>query len=493
MIAGQSRTARWRNVMHDGFTRIDAELKKSLITAVTSAESDDAVHPQTSLGGNVTQRIGPLAPACNASGPSCDPYTEKVAMLCRASARRHFDPYVDIDWDAPENAVDQNDPRWQLDPETTPLAATDWYLEQSPQRRIDMGRWMTANILKVTLQFEMMLIRGVVHYAGSLPNGSPVFRYLLHELADECHHIQMFQEFINRTGEDVPGMRRGSRIIGPMLAFVGGYANIFLFIGVLCGEQPLHVQQTLQHRGAAQVPPLLNKITAIHLAEEARHITFADAHLAERTQRVGRVRRTMYAIALPLLLRWLIGEMISPPRTFARQFGIPRRVFKSAYWRNPLSRQMMAESAADVRRIAEDLGLRPAYTRWMWQLLGIEGRLPRYRGEPDRSPSVVRLTGRRTVVWWRVAAAVLTASLALTATPVGLRIITVAAAAAGVWASYHILQRCWGASVGNPPFEWPRLFVWVAVCAIMIPVGGLIGLAVVVFMILALAEWLPTP
>ena len=419
-------------------------------------------------------------------------YFDRVEDLSRATARLRFDPYVDIDWDAPENALDENDPRWQLDPDTAPLAATDWYAEQPLKQRIDIGRWITANTLKATIQFEQMLIRGVVHYAGSLPNGSPVFRYLMHELIDEANHIQMFQEFINRTGADVPGMRRGSRLIAPILGFIGGYASIFHFIGVLCGEQPLHYQQTLQRRGAAHVPPLLNKITYIHLAEEARHITFADDYLAQRMQSAGRFRRATYAIAFPFYLRWLIGESIGPPRTFARQFGIPRRVFKTAYWRSAQSRRMMAESAADVRRIAEDLGLRTAWTRWIWRLLGVEGRVPRYRGEPDRSHPVARVAGLRTVGWWRVVPAVIMASVAVAAAPDGLRIIAVAAAGAGVWATYHALRERYGGVVGNQPFEWPRLLVWVAVCVIMIPFGGLIGLALVVFMILALAEFMPT-
>lgn len=425
-------------------------------------------------------------------GLSEDLYIDRVEALSRATVRRSFDPYVDIDWDAPENALDENDPRWQLDPESAPLAATDWYAQQPLQRRIDMGRWITANTLKVTLQFEMMLIRGVVHYAGKLPNGSPVFRYLLHELVDECNHIQMFQEFVNRTGEDVPGMRRGSRVIGPILGFIGGYANIIHFIGVLCGEQPLHFQQTLQHRGAANVPPLLNKITYIHLAEEARHIAFADDHLAERMQRVGRFKRAWYAFLFPSFLRWLIGEMIGPPRTFARQFGVPRRVFKDAFWRSARSRRMMAESAADVRRVAEDLGLRTAWSRWIWRMLGIDGRLPRYRGEPDRGPGILDAAGLRTVVAWRIAAVAIMASVALLATPDGVRIILAAAAGAGVWATYHALRDRRGGVVGNQPFEWPRLFVWVVVCVAMIPAGGLIGLALVVFMILALAEFMPT-
>ena len=421
-----------------------------------------------------------------------DPYFDRVEALSSATARLRFDPHVDIDWGAPENALDRNDPRWQLDPETDPLAATDWYAEQPLQRRIDMGRWITVNTLKATIQFEMMLIRGVVHYAGNLPNGSPVSRYLLHELIDEVRHIQMFQEFVDRVGDDVAGMRRGSRLFGPALSFVGGYASIFLFLGVLCGEQPLHYQQTLQLRRATQLPPLLDKITYIHLAEEARHISFADDYLADRARRAGHFRRALYAIFLPLCLRWLIGESVGPPRTFARQFGIPRRVFKAAYWRSAQSRQIMAESAADVRRVAEDLGLRTVWTRWIWRLLGIDGRLPRYRGEPDRCSSPRYVAGLRTVVWGRITATAIMASVALVATPVGLRIIAVAAAGAGLWAVYHTLRARRGGVVINQRFEWPRFFVWVAICLTMVPAGGLIGLGVMVFMILALAEFLPT-
>lgn len=437
----------------------------------------------------IAQQMTLLSQADDTSGAD---YSERVSALTDAMSRLSFDPYVDIDWDAPENAVDANDPRWQLDPSAAPIAATRWHDEQSLQRRTDMGRWMTANMLKVTLQFEMMLIRGVVHYAGSLPNGANIFRYLLHELSDECHHIQMFQEFVNRTGDDVPGMRRASRIIGPIFAFIGGYANIFLFIGVLCGEQPLHFQQTLQHRGAAQVTPLLNRITSIHLAEEARHITFADIHLTQRIKSAGRLRRAFYAITFPFFLRWLIGEMLTPPRAFVREFGIPRRVFKSAYWRSDYSRKLMAESASDVRRLADELGLRTTWSRWIWRLLGIDGRMPRYRGEPDRSPAITLVDERRGVVWARFTAAVLMAGVALLATPDGLRIIAVAAAGTATWVVYHTLRERRGGVVGNQPFEWPRFLVWVAVCVTMIPAGGLIGLALVVLMILALAEWTPT-
>jgi hypothetical protein len=39
---------------------------------------------------------------------------------------------------------------------------------------------------------------------------------------------------------------------------------------------------------------------------------------------------------------------------------------------------------------------------------------------------------------------------------------------------------------------WEGFLVWVGVCVAMVPIGGLIGLALVVLMILALAEFMPT-
>lgn len=426
---------------------------------------------------------------------SGDLHVHRVEALSRATVRRRFDPFVDIDWEAPENAIDKGDIRWQLEPDTNPLAATDWYAEQPLQARIDMGRWIVANTAKVGIQFEMMLIRGVAHYAGKLPNSDPVFQYLMHEVTDECNHIQMFQEFVNRTGEDVPGMRRASRVIGPILGFIGGYANVLHIVAVLCGEQPIHFQQTLWQRRAQQIPPLLNKISYIHLAEEARHITFADDHLVERVRAAGRVRRAAYAIMFPLFLRWLMGEILTPPRSFARQFGVPRRTFKVAYWRSEDSRRMLAEAAADSRRVADHLGLRTVWSRWIWWVLGIDGRIPRYRSEPNRQSEispVARLVEARRTVWVRVVAAGISASVALFATPVGMRIIAVAAAGAAVWAVYHVLRERRGGVVGNQPLEWARLLLWVLVCTVMIPVGGLIGLASVWLMIIALAEFMPT-
>ncbi|WP_280505463.1 AurF N-oxygenase family protein, partial [Nocardia farcinica] len=151
-------------------------------------------------------------------------YREALATLSEGSVYRRFDPYLDIDWDAPEFAIDPRDPRWVLSPVHDPLGATRWYRELPLERQIEIGRWRTANAIKVGAAFESVLIRGVMQYIMKLPNGSPEFRYCLHEMTEECNHIQMFQELVNRIGDDVPGMRPFFRALSPFIGVAGGFA-----------------------------------------------------------------------------------------------------------------------------------------------------------------------------------------------------------------------------------------------------------------------------
>jgi len=131
-------------------------------------------------------------------------YVEMLTTLSEGSVRRNFNPYTDIDWKSPEFAVIDNDPRWKL-PATDPLGRHPWYQAQSEERQIQIGMWRQANVAKVGLHFESILIRGLMEYAFWVPNGSPEYRYCLHEAVEECNHTMMFQEMVNHIGADVPG------------------------------------------------------------------------------------------------------------------------------------------------------------------------------------------------------------------------------------------------------------------------------------------------
>ncbi|MFV2177928.1 diiron oxygenase [Actinomadura sp. LOL_016] len=310
-------------------------------------------------------------------------YRDVLATLSEGSVHRRFDPYLDIDWDSPEFAVEADDPRWIL-PDCDPLGAHPWYKALPEEKKIAIGMWRSANITKVGLQFESVLIRGMMQYAMRLPNGSPEFRYCLHEMTEECNHIQMFQEMVNRTGADVPGMRRQYRFTSQYW-HLGAHLPILFFIGILAGEEPIdHFQKSVIHDGAAR-PPALLRTMEIHIAEEARHISFAHRFLHEHVSRQTRAGRAVTSIAYPLIMRWLAGAIMAPPAEMAKEFGIPRKVIREAFWSRPHSREILRGYFGDVRMLAEELGLMNPVAKLLWRLCRIDGPASRFRGEPHRT------------------------------------------------------------------------------------------------------------
>lgn len=316
-------------------------------------------------------------------------YREMLRTLSEGSVHVHFDPYQDIAWDAPELAIDQRDPRWVLSPDIDPLGATEWYQRQPLDRQIEIGKWRVVNAIRVGAAFESVLIRGLMHYAMTLPNGSSEFRYCLHEMTEECNHIQMFQELVNRTGVDVPGMRPWFRIASPLLGFLGGYLPVILMVGILAGEEPIDHYQKAVLRAGGELPPMVVRTMEIHIAEEARHISFAGEFLKLRVPRLKRAERAVISVAFPIVMRWLAGEIMTTPRSVAKRLEIPSDVYREAFWRSPKSREILASYFGDMRALATETGLMNPLSRRIWRKLGIDGEPSRYRGEPDRRAHVI--------------------------------------------------------------------------------------------------------
>src|SRR4051812_3831964 len=104
---------------------------------------------------------------------SREQYAEILNGLSQASVERHFDAFLDIPWDHEDFRVDPHDERWVLPADVDPLGGHEWYQAQPLERQIAIGQWRQANIMKVGLQFENILIRGIMQYVFTLPNGSP--------------------------------------------------------------------------------------------------------------------------------------------------------------------------------------------------------------------------------------------------------------------------------------------------------------------------------
>ena len=434
-------------------------------------------------------------------------YHETLRTLSEASVHQHFDAFLDIPWDDPAYAVDPRDERWIL-PQEDVLGRHPWYRSLPKERQIEVGLYRQANINKVGLQFEQVLIGGIMQYAFRVPNGNPEFRYATHEAAEECHHTQMFQEFVNRSGVDVPGGSRLFRMTAPFMPLAAAWVPAAFFVGVLAGEEPIdHLQKSilrgdahshpllrrimqihiaeearhigfahrfLQHhvpqlgrvrngdpefrystheaaeechhtqmfqefvnrsgvdapggsrlfrmtapfmplaaawvpaaffvgvlageepidhlqksvlRAGAQAHPLLRRIMQIHIAEEARHIGFAHRFLQHHVPRLGRVRRAVLSVLFPLIMRWLCDVIMVPGSEARRGMGIPRAVAREVWWRDPESRKVLRDFFADVRMLAESLDLMNPVSRRVWRMCRIDGRPARFRSEPASAAS----------------------------------------------------------------------------------------------------------
>jgi hypothetical protein len=312
-------------------------------------------------------------------------YRQMLGVLSEGSVNVHFDPYEDIDWDSAELAVDRQDPRWILDPEVDALGSHPWYQAQPQEIQIEIGRRRVVNAIKVGAAFESVLIRGLLHYAMELPNGSPEFRYCMHEMTEECNHIQMFQELVNRVGDDVPGPRAHFRRLMPLVSLLGGYTPLVLMVGILGGEEPIDHYQKSLIRSGRPMQPTLQRTMQIHIAEEARHISFADAFLRFHLPRQSRFTRRLLGVLFPAIMAWLCDEIMRPsPQLFAG-LGMPREVYDEVMRRGPKHDEITSYYFADMRRLCEETGLMTPAGRRMWKRLGIYGDPSRFRGEPDRT------------------------------------------------------------------------------------------------------------
>lgn len=332
---------------------------------------------------------GAASSAVNAVGnPVVGPsqrYAEKLLLLSQGSVRRHFDPYVDIDWDSPDFAPQAHPLRWILPASADTLGRHPWYQALPQDQQIEVGRYRQANIAKVGLQFESILVSGMVQYTFGLRNGSAEFRYCTHEMAEELNHILMFQELVNRVGADVRGMGRWVRRTRYLVVPVAIWFPCLFFVTVLAGEEPIdHVQKQVLRSGE-QLHPIMLAIMGIHVAEESRHISFAHEFLEYHVPRISAVSRFALSLATPLVM-WMLGRsIVRPPKAFFEKFGVPAAVRRELFFRSPEARKAFSDYFVDVRALAQRVGLMNPVARQVWKLLHMDGPGSRYRSEPVRS------------------------------------------------------------------------------------------------------------
>ncbi|HMC52024.1 MAG TPA: diiron oxygenase [Acidimicrobiales bacterium] len=301
-----------------------------------------------------------------------DTWASLLDRLSRQSVTpgKHFDAFADVPWDAEDYRIDPADPRWELGADE-PLAATAWYRDQPAGVRARLGLHVVVSKMKIGLQFESILKRGLLEFAARLPNQSGEFRYAYHEVIEEAQHSLMFQEFVNRSGIDVKGMPRLVEVGARRVVLLGRRFPTLFFMFVLGGEDPIDYVQREALRSGNEVHPLLERIMRIHVTEEARHLSFARHYLKAQVPGLSRWRRLSLAVQAPLILGTMSQLMLKPSPDIVKAYAIPKAVIREAYSRNPAYRAHVRASLRKVRQLAGDLGLVTPMTRPIWRAFGI--------------------------------------------------------------------------------------------------------------------------
>lgn len=224
---------------------------------------------------------------------------EQAARWNAASARRRWFPFDDdvIDWATPYDAT------WAYMPaEHSAFSGADWYESRPVEERAFLERWEVTQLIRNIAHGEHLLNMGILAMLWQVDPYDPSYRFLLHEVAEECQHMAMFNEWVRRN-DDIDAIGAGEAGWGQEIArftediavrlpeafwvnvllfeFVGDCFNAALRGGPDGEAQP----------DGRRMHPTLVGIGVAHTAEEARHIGYARAWLRAGTTRLDDAER----------------------------------------------------------------------------------------------------------------------------------------------------------------------------------------------------------
>jgi hypothetical protein len=310
-----------------------------------------------------------LPPIARPARRAAEPYADVLARLSARSVTKHFDAYADIDWDHPDHRIEQDDPRFELPP-GEPLEATGWYRTLPQPARARLGLHLTVSRMRTGIEFENILSKGLLEFAMTRPNGSPEFRYAMHEVIEEGQHSLMFQEFVNRTGLDPSGLGGIELAAARRVPNMGRHSPERFFLHVLAGEAPIDYVQKATLASPLTPHPLLKRIMQIHITEEARHICFASRFLEETFPRLGGYRTHALRVAAPFVVGATMMQMMRLPPDVVSRHGVPSAVVREMR-RSHAFRDQVVRSVRPVHTLCVKLGIVTPRTAFVWKWLGL--------------------------------------------------------------------------------------------------------------------------
>jgi hypothetical protein len=202
-------------------------------------------------------------------------------------------------------------------------------------------------------------------YLHASGDRSPVYRYALHEVIEECKHSLMFRTFVERTGRPPVHLGAFDMFVSWRVAQLAPIFPELFFTWVLAGEVFIDDdnRQQLAHRDLLH--PLFERILQIHVTEEARHMHFADQYVREHVPRVSAPGRWLIRTVAPKILSENARVMLQPSASIVKRYGIPRAVLREAFGPGSAHHEHTSAISAPILAMLADARTPPTDSHFM--------------------------------------------------------------------------------------------------------------------------------
>jgi len=282
---------------------------------------------------------------------------EMSTRLLRSSAKKSYDPVVDIDW-----AADIPADLYGLSPEWSSLYGTPLWDEMTEEQRVTLTVHEYCSISGVGIWFEVLLMQLVLRDIYGDDPAQPHFQWALTEIADECRHSVMFARTAEKFG--APSYQPSSKILALGKAFAAKGNGPAAYAAILVAEEILDIFQRDLMKDE-RVQPLTRATSQIHVVEEARHMRFAREEITRRTPELSRWQLRRHRTVIAVVASIIAENLVQPSVYAAAGLDVDRAV--AAAKTNEHYAAKLRESASGLVDYLRGVGLIGGPSERLWK------------------------------------------------------------------------------------------------------------------------------
>jgi hypothetical protein len=296
--------------------------------------------------------------------------------LNNASVNRRWYPFSDdiIDWSVPLT----ND--WAYVPAGRSLFSASGLLNKlNPEDRSFIERWETTQTMRNVAHGEHLLMQGILALLWQVDQYDPNFRYLLHEVAEECQHMAMFNNWVKINSDiktrDV-GEAQWSKTIADFTQDLAVrlpeafWVNVLLFefIGDELNQAMKGSKNSTIGDDGRDLHPILVQIGIAHTSEEARHIAYARKWLQEGMGKLNDQQKTEIQNLAEVGAQAIISRQNLLPVRYSRQLEpyISKEEFDNNITTSPATIAVIKQLKKLLDEFLElEIIKKETFTRWI--------------------------------------------------------------------------------------------------------------------------------